>query len=193
MLCTLCQGIRLTDLVAFETKDEDEIEKCRLMNTERAYHHHPNFDSLFRSGEQGCNLCLLISQVLEEKQSWHTESNIYGSIHGEAEQNLVLKLRSPCSGQIYIYQVEASERYVRMYFTSFTSSIQGHNPALRNRGTPILWLLIPLIHVGATDFEILLGKKMLEYSRLLLCQPSSQKQHYLQRPMLAQIRSFGEL
>ncbi len=112
MLCTLCQGIRLVDLVAFETKDEDEIETCRLMNTERAYRHHPNFNSLFGSGEHGCNLCLLISQVLEEKQSWHTESNIYGSIHGEAEQDLVLKLRSACSSQIYIYQVDASERYV---------------------------------------------------------------------------------
>ena len=121
MLCTFCQGIRLVDLVAFETNDEDEIETCRLINTKRAYHHHPNFDSLFKSGEHGCNLCLLISQVLEEKQSWHTESNIYGSIHGEAEPDLVLKLRSACSCQIYIYQVEASERYVRTCFASFTA------------------------------------------------------------------------
>lgn len=115
MLCTYCQGIRLVDLVAFETKDEDKIETCRLINTESAYHHHPNFDSVLRSGKHGCNLCLLISQVLEEKQSWHTESNIYGSIHGEAETDLVLMLRSACSGRIYIYQVHASERYVRTF------------------------------------------------------------------------------
>ena len=118
MLCISCRGIRLTDLVAFETQDEDEIKTCRLMNTERAYHHHTNFNSLFRSGEHGCNLCLLISQVLEEKQSWHNESNIYGSIHGEVEQDLVLKLRSAYSSQIYIYRVDASERYVRAYFAS---------------------------------------------------------------------------
>ena len=112
MLCRFCQGIRLTDLVAFETEDEDAIETCRLMNTKRAYHHHPNFNSLLRSGEHGCNLCLLISQVLEAKQRWHNESNIYGSISGEVEQDLVLKLRSACSSQIYIYRVDASERYV---------------------------------------------------------------------------------
>ena len=193
MLCTFCQGIRLIDLVAFETKDDDEIETCRLINTERAYHHHPNFNSLFRSAEHGCNLCLLISQVLEEKQSWHTESNIYGSIHGEAESDLVLKLRSACSGQIYVYQVDASERYVRTYFASFTSSIQGHNLDFRARGKPILPFFMLLWHVGATDFGKFLGKKMQEYLRLQLCQPSTQSQHYLQPPMLAQLHSFGAL
>ena len=121
MLCRFCQDIRVNHLVAFETKDEDEIETCRLTNTERAYKHHIRFDLLSKSGEHGCNLCLLISQMLEEKRSRHTESNIYGSIHGEAEPELVLKLRSACSGQIYVYQVDTSERYVRTRFASFTT------------------------------------------------------------------------
>ena len=58
---TIYQDIRVNDLVAFDTKDEDEIETCRLMNTDRAYHNHINFFLLFKFGEYGCNICLLMS------------------------------------------------------------------------------------------------------------------------------------
>lgn len=58
---------------------------------------------------------------------------------------------------------------------------------------PILQLLMLPWYVRATDFVIFSGKKMQEYSRLQLCQPLTQNQQYLQRPMLAQMRSFGEL
>ena len=58
---------------------------------------------------------------------------------------------------------------------------------------PILLFLMLPWHVGATNFENFLGKKMQEYSRLQLCQRSTQSQHYPQRPMLDQMRSFGEL
>lgn len=46
MLCSICQGIRLTELLPFETSGEDEIETCQLPNTKEAYLLHPSFDAL---------------------------------------------------------------------------------------------------------------------------------------------------
>lgn len=58
---------------------------------------------------------------------------------------------------------------------------------------PILSFLMLPRHVGPTDLKNFLGKKMQEFSRLQLCQPSTLNRHYLQHHMLAQMHSFGEL
>lgn len=111
MLCSICQGIRLTELVSFETSGEDEIETCELRNTEEAYPFHSCFEALRRSGSQNeCELCALIAQILEEDQTWNDDDKIYGSSRGDSERDLVLQLRTSCSAQIYIYRVEGSER-----------------------------------------------------------------------------------
>ncbi len=110
MLCSLCQGICLAELAAFETRDDDEIEKCELINTEKAYRHHSCFEDLWTTGQNGCELCLLISQVLEEEQSWNNDDKIYGSMEGDSEKELVLKLQTASSTQIYMYSVQGSER-----------------------------------------------------------------------------------
>lgn len=110
MLCSICQGIRLTELVSFETSGEDEIETCELTKTEEAYPFHPCFEALRRSGQSACELCALIAQVLEEDQTWNDDDKIYGSSRGDSERDLVLQLRTSHSAQIYIYFVEGSER-----------------------------------------------------------------------------------
>ena len=110
MLCTYCVGIRLTDLVSFETECDGEVATCLLLNTHKAYHHQTNFEALLRSGEDGCPLCLLMSQILEEDQNWNADDRLYGSIQGEAEHDLVLKLRSEFTDQIYVYRVDGTER-----------------------------------------------------------------------------------
>lgn len=111
MLCSICQGIRLTELVPFETSGEDEIETCQLTNTKEAYLLHPSFDALKRSGTQHeCELCALIAQVLEEDQTWNDDDKIYGSSRGDSERDLVLQLRTGRSAEIYIYRVEGSGR-----------------------------------------------------------------------------------
>lgn len=112
MFCTLCQGIPLTQLVAFETDydDDDEAGHHQLLNTEKAYRHHSNFEALCISRQTQCDLCLLISEVLEEDQNWNDDDRIYGSVNGESESDLVLKLRTDCSTQIYICRVDGTER-----------------------------------------------------------------------------------
>lgn len=111
MLCSICQGIRLSELVPFETSGEDEIETCELTNSEEAYPFHFCFEALRRSGRQDdCELCVLIAQVLEEDQTWNDDDKIYGSSRGDSERDLVLQLRTSHSAQIYIYRVEGSER-----------------------------------------------------------------------------------
>lgn len=111
MLCSICQGIRLTELVPFETSGEDEIETCQLTNTKEAYLLHPSFDALKRSSTQNdCELCALIAQVLEEDQTWNDDDKIYGSSRGDSERDLVLQLRTGSSAEIYIYRVEGSGR-----------------------------------------------------------------------------------
>lgn len=110
MLCTLCQGIRLAQLVAFEADNDDEAGQSQLLNAEEAYQHQPNFEALCISGKNQCDLCSLISEVLEEDQTWNNEDKIYGSVDGESESDLILKLRTDCSAQIYIYRVDGTER-----------------------------------------------------------------------------------
>lgn len=96
MLCSICQGIRLTELVPIETSGEGEIETCQLTNTKEAYFLHPSFEALKRPGTQNeCELCALIAQVLEEDQTWNDDDKIYGSSR---------------SAEIYIYRVEGSGR-----------------------------------------------------------------------------------
>ena len=109
MLCTFCAGIRLTDLVAFEIERYDE-ETCQLLNTENAYHHQPNFEDLCKSSVDGCQLCLLISQVLEADESWNADEKLYGSVQGENEHDLLRRLRSKSSSRIYIYRIDETER-----------------------------------------------------------------------------------
>lgn len=110
MLCTLCQGIQLDRLVAFETDYNDEAGQHQLLNARKAYQHQPNFEALYVSGQNQCDLCLLISEVLEKDQNWNDDDKIYGSVHGESESDLILKLRTYCSTQIYIYRVDGTER-----------------------------------------------------------------------------------
>lgn len=110
MLCTLCQGLRLTELVALEIECDEESETCRLMNTARAYHHQPSFEALCLSSGNGCILCQLMSQVLEKDQDWSDDDKLYGSKNGESDDDLVLQLRTACSTQIYVYSVDGSDR-----------------------------------------------------------------------------------
>lgn len=110
MLCKLCQGIQLVQLVAFETDYDDEAGHHQLLNARQAYQHQPNFEALCNSGQNQCDLCLLISEVLEEDQNWNADDKIYGSMNGESESDLVLKLRTDCSTQIYICRVDGTER-----------------------------------------------------------------------------------
>lgn len=111
MLCSTCQGIRLTELVPFDTSGEDEIETCQVTNTKEGHLLHPSFEALERSGTQNeCELCSLIVQVLEEDQTWNDDDKIYGSSRGDSERDLVLQLRTGYSAEIYLYRVEGSER-----------------------------------------------------------------------------------
>lgn len=110
MICTLCQGIQLTQLVAFETDYDDEAGHDQLLNIERAYKHQPNFEALCISARNQCDLCSLVLEALEEDQNWNDDDKIYGSVNGESESDLVLKLRTECSAQIYICRVDGTER-----------------------------------------------------------------------------------
>ncbi|MCJ1465672.1 hypothetical protein MMC07_004291 [Pseudocyphellaria aurata] len=112
MLCTFCQRIELAHLVAFEVDFDEEpaAGQYQLLNAEKAYQHQPNFKALCVSGKNQCDLCLLISEVLEGDQNWNDDDKIYGSVNGESESDLVLKLRTDCSNQIYIYCVDGTER-----------------------------------------------------------------------------------
>lgn len=110
MLCTLCQGIQLTELVAFETDDDDEAGHHQLLNAGKAYQHQPNFDALCISGQNQCELCLLMSEVLEEDQSWNDDDKIYGCMNGESESDLILNLRTDYSAQIYVFRLDGTER-----------------------------------------------------------------------------------
>lgn len=110
MLCTLCQRIQLDQLVAFETDNDDEAGQAQLLNAEEAYQHQPNYEALRISGKNQCDLCSLISEVLEEDQTWNDDDKIYGSVNGESESDLILKLRTGCSTQIYIFRVDGTER-----------------------------------------------------------------------------------
>lgn len=110
MLCKLCQDIRLAELVAFETDFDDKIEQCQFTNAEKAYRHQSDFKALCVSGQSQCDLCLLLSQILEEEQTWNDDDEIYGSIRGESASDLVRKLRTDCSAQIYICRVDGTER-----------------------------------------------------------------------------------
>ena len=109
MLCNLCQGIRLAELVAFATDFEDEIERCQFTNAEKPYRHQPSFKALCISGQNGCDLCLLVSQILEEQTS-NNDDEIYGSSQGESASELVCKLRTDCSARIYICRVSGTDR-----------------------------------------------------------------------------------
>lgn len=110
MLCILCQGIRLDKLVAFETEYDDKTERCKLVKYERAYQHHANFTALCTSAHNECSLCLLISQVLEEEQTWNNDDRIYGSAENELESDLIIKLRTNRSAQIYICLLDGTIR-----------------------------------------------------------------------------------
>lgn len=112
MICTLCQGIELAQLVAFETDFDEEAAagQYQLLNTEKAYKHQPDFKALCISAQNQCGLCSLISEVLEEDQNWNDDDKIFGSVNGESESDMILKLRTDCSAQIYIYCVNGTER-----------------------------------------------------------------------------------
>lgn len=64
----------------------------------------------FLSGQNQCDLCLLISQVFEEDQTWSDDDEIYGSTQGESVLDLVRKLRIHSSAQIYICYLDATDR-----------------------------------------------------------------------------------
>ncbi|MCJ1266197.1 hypothetical protein MMC22_006080 [Lobaria immixta] len=110
MLCTLCQGIQLAQLVAFETDNDDEAGHHQLQNAGKAYPHQPNFEALCISGQNQCELCLLMSEVIEEDQTWNDDDKIYGCMNGESESDLILNLRTDYSAQIYIFRLDGTER-----------------------------------------------------------------------------------
>lgn len=115
MLCIYCQGICLAKIPLFVTVDDDEIEKCQLTNLIEAYKHHPNFKSLRLSGSRGCQLCVIISQVLLQSQESNgqiltNDDIIYRSIRKEPESALLLQLETDYSAQIYIYFIDETER-----------------------------------------------------------------------------------
>ena len=110
MLCASCDGIRSEDLVSLETENEDEIRTCKLLNANKAFQHSPDFQTLCMSAQSGCNLCLLMSQMLEDDHNWNDEINIYGSSEGETISELILKLKSEQSASIYIYKLDGTDR-----------------------------------------------------------------------------------
>lgn len=115
MLCVFCQGIRLAEIPPFVTNDDDETEKCQLTNLVQAYKHQPNFKSLSLSASRGCQLCVLISEVLLQRQesSGQISNNddiIYRSVRNEPESALLIQLETDFSAQIYIYRIDGTER-----------------------------------------------------------------------------------
>ena len=110
MLCLKCRGISFIELIALEFTEDEEVEKCQLMNVGTAYRHQLSFKALLLSAAAGCTLCVLIARTLAEKERLNSNDMIYRSSRAESESALIDQLSTDVSAPIYLYKVEGSER-----------------------------------------------------------------------------------
>lgn len=110
MLCLKCRRISFSELVPLGFTEEEEVEKCRLMNIGTAYQHQSCFRALSLSAAAGCLLCVLIAATVAEKQKFNNNDMIYRSSRAEEESALIDQLSTGFSAPIYLYKVEGSER-----------------------------------------------------------------------------------
>ena len=111
MLCLLCQSLNLSTLLPLEiTYDDYEDVRTANINLSDGFRHHPSFQSIILSSQNGCVLCALVARVLQKKREWSRVDSLYGSVLGESEDVLVARLVTGSSRALFFFGVEGTEK-----------------------------------------------------------------------------------